>query len=352
LLRYKCSEAFILDTSTKSQSNILVVGPSWVGDMVMAQSLFMTLQNQNPDCSIDVLAPAWSRPLLDRMPEVNSAIEMSLGHGEFGFFKRRDLGKSLRANNYTQAIVLPNSWKSALVPFFANIPTRTGNLGEMRYGLLNDARKLDKHALPMTVQRFCALAYPANYKEIPTKTPVPKLQVTDKGISNACANHALYSDDKILVLCPGAEYGAAKRWPTKYYAQVAKHWLEQGGQVWLFGSQKDQTVTAELNAYTKDKCVDLAGRTSLAEAIDLMSMADFVVSNDSGLMHVAASLQRPLIAVYGSSDPGFTPPLNKQAHILNLGLDCSPCFKRECPLGHLDCLNNLDPSKVLEILEA
>ncbi len=339
-------------TPTHTDCNILVVGPSWVGDMVMAQSLFMTLQQQHPDCSIDVLAPAWSRPLLERMPEVNTAIDMTLGHGEFGFLKRRELGKDLRGNHYTQAIVLPNSWKAALVPYFANIPTRTGYLGEMRYGLLNDARKLDKHALPMTVQRFCALVYSANNSELPPNTPIPKLQVTDKGVADACTNHSLYSDAKIMVLCPGAEYGAAKRWPTLYYAQVANYWLEQGGQVWLFGSQKDQTVTAELNAHTKDRCVDLAGRTSLAEAIDLMSMADFVVSNDSGLMHVAASLERPLIALYGSSDPEFTPPLNKQAHILRLGLDCSPCFKRECPLGHLDCLNNLEPKQVLEILDA
>ena len=338
--------------SIQTDPNILVVGPSWVGDMVMAQSLFKTLQQQNPDCSIDVLAPAWSRPLLERMPEVNTAIEMTLGHGEFGFLKRRALAKDLREKHYTQAIVLPNSWKSALVPYFANIPQRTGYLGEMRYGLLNDARQLDKQALPMTVQRFCALAYPADDAELPPETPIPTLQITDKGIADACANHSLYSDAKIMVLCPGAEYGAAKRWPTVYYAQVANYWLEQGGQVWLFGSQKDQTVTAELNAHSKGRCIDLAGRTSLAEAIDLMSMADIVVSNDSGLMHVAASLQRPLIALYGSSDPGFTPPLNKQAHILRLGLDCSPCFKRECPLGHLECLNNLKPEKVLEILDA
>jgi len=317
----------------------------------MAQSLFMVLRQRNPDCSIDVLAPAWSRPLLERMPEVSDAIDMPLGHGEFGLLKRFNLGKALRENNYSQAIVLPNSWKSALVPFFAKIPQRTGNLGEMRYGLLNDARQLDKQALPMTVQRFCAHAYPANYPELPEITPIPELLVTDKGVADACKNHSLYSDAPVLVLCPGAEYGAAKRWPTVYYAQVANYWLDKGGQVWLFGSQKDQTVTSELNAHSKDRCVDLAGRTSLGEAIDLMSMADFVVSNDSGLMHVAASLQRPLISLYGSSDPGFTPPLNKQAHILRLGLDCSPCFKRECPLGHLDCLNKLEPQQVLDILE-
>ena len=337
-------------TSPESYANILVVGPSWVGDMVMAQSLFMTLREQFPGCTIDVLAPGWSAPLIERMPEVSAAIEMPLGHGEFGFFKRRQLGRELRQNKYTHAIVLPRAWKTALVPFFANITNRTGYLGEMRYGLLNDARELDKQALPMTVQRFCALAYPPAHP-VPPETPVPQLVVTDKGVAEACGKHALYSDSSVLVLCPGAEYGPAKRWPTQYYAKVAQHWLEKGGQVWLFGSHKDQPVTAELNKLTNDCCVDLAGRTSLGEAIDLMSLADYVVSNDSGLMHVAASLQRPLVALYGSSDPGFTPPLNDDAHILRLGLDCSPCFKRECPLGHLDCLNKLEPARVIEILD-
>ncbi|MDT8404865.1 lipopolysaccharide heptosyltransferase II [Sulfuriflexus sp.] len=331
-------------------SKILVVGPSWVGDMVMAQSLFMTLKQQHPGCLIDVLAPAWSRPLLERMPEVHAAIDMPFGHGEFGFGKRRRLGRQLRANNYAQAIVLPNSWKSALVPFFSGALKRTGYVGELRYGLLNDARRLDKTTLTMTVQRFCALAYAADAPQ-PSAIPTPVLSISAAGVDRALNKHGLDKEKPILVLCPGAEYGPAKRWPEEYYAEVACYWLAKGGQVWLFGSNKDESVTAAINTQTDNRCVDLAGRTSLGEAIDLMSLATHVVSNDSGLMHVAASLGRSLVAIYGSSDPGFTPPLNEQAQVLRLGLDCSPCFKRECPLGHLKCLKDLLPQQVIAALE-
>ena len=331
-------------------SNILVVGPSWVGDMVMAQSLFITLKQQQPDCLIDVLAPGWSRPLLERMPEVNAAIDMPLGHGEFGFGKRRRLGVELRDKNYSQVIVLPNSWKSALVPFFIGAPKRTGYVGELRYGLLNDARKLDKTILSMTVQRFCSLGLAPDAPQ-PPAIPTPVLSISDDGVDAALNKHGLNKAQAILVLCPGAEYGPAKRWPEEYYAEVARYWLDKGGQVWLFGSNKDEPVTTVINRLTDNRCVDLAGRTSLGEAIDLMSLATHVVSNDSGLMHVAASLGRSLVAIYGSSDPAFTPPLNVGAKILRLGLDCSPCFKRECPLGHLKCLKDLHPEQVIAALE-
>lgn len=319
--------------------------------MVMAQSLFITLRQQQPGCMIDVLAPGWSRPLLERMPEVNAAIDMPLGHGEFGFGKRRRLGKLLRAKNYSQVIVLPNSWKSALVPFFTAAPQRTGYVGEFRYGLLNDARKLDKTLLSMTVQRFCALGLAADAPQ-PPSIPTPVLSISAVGVEAALNRHGLDKTLPILVLCPGAEYGPAKRWPEEYYAEVARFWREKGGQVWLFGSSKDQEVTSTINALTDNCCVDLAGNTSLGEAIDLMSLATHVVSNDSGLMHVAASLGRSLVAIYGSSDPGFTPPLNKGAKVLRLGLECSPCFKRECPLGHLKCLRDLLPEQVISALES
>jgi heptosyltransferase-2 len=318
--------------------------------MVMAQSLFMTLKQQQPDTPIDVLAPAWSKPLLQRMPQVSEAIEMPLTHGEFAFARRRALGHSLRGRHYSQAIVLPRSWKSALVPFFASIPRRTGYHGEQRFILLNDRRALDKQALPMTVQRFNALAgdgQPLN----PPPVPQPELQINAQGVEAALQAQGLNRDKPVMVMCPGAEYGPAKRWPAQHFAAVASHYLVQGWQVWLMGSEKDQAVTAEINRLTNTACVDLAGKTALGEAIDLMSLADTVVSNDSGLMHVAASLGRNLIVLYGSSDPGFTPPLSATASIIRLGLDCSPCFKRECPLGHTDCLVKIEPARVIKAID-
>jgi heptosyltransferase-2 len=159
-----------------------------------------------------------------------------------------------------------------------------------------------------------------------------------------------YKPSKILALCPGAEYGPAKRWPAQYYAEVARHKIDQGWQVWLFGSEKDRADADQINKAASGLCTDFTGKTSLAEAVDLLSMVDVVVSNDSGLMHVAAALDKKLIAIYGSSDPGFTPPLNAKAQVISLNLYCAPCFKRECPLGHSNCLTGITPAQVLDAI--
>ena len=319
--------------------------------MVMAQSLFMVLKQRQPDCTIDVLAPGWSRPLLDRMPEVSDTIEMPLGHGKLELGKRRQLGHELRDRQYGQAILLPNSLKSAIVPFSANIPLRTGWRGEYRYILVNDIRLLDKQRLTKTVQRFVALALPPDQIDLPP-IPAPQLTVEADSVAAARTAHQLTDEQKpILALCPGAEYGPAKRWPESYYGVLAEEYIEQGWQVWLFGSEKDRAVCEAINGATQGHCHDLSGRTSLAEAVDLLSLANAVVSNDSGLMHVAAALNRPLVAIYGSSDPDFTPPLSEKARIISPDIDCSPCFKRECPKGHLKCLRDLPVTQVQAELE-
>ena len=317
--------------------------------MVMAQSLFITLKNARPDSQIEVLAPAWSLALLERMPEVDKAIAMPLLHGQFGFFDRIKLGKKLRSNHYDQAILLPNSWKSALIPFVANIPVRTGYMRECRWGLLNDVRWLDKNLLTMTVQRFVALGLPKTVA-LPPECPIPRIVINEEQQNQVIEKFKLTCSEKILALCPGAEYGEAKRWPASYYAEVAKQKIAQGWQVWLFGSDKDKATAEQINQEVSGACIDFTGRTSLAEAVDLMSLVDVVVSNDSGLMHVAAALDKKIIALYGSSDPGFTPPLNNKAHVISLKLECSPCFKRECPLGHTRCLTDIKPEQVLDAI--
>ena len=317
--------------------------------MVMAQSLFITLKKAWPGCQIDVLAPAWSFSLLERMPEVTKAVAMPLLHGQFGLLDRIKLGRTLRTEAYNQAIVLPNSWKSALIPYFADIPVRTGYIGECRWGLLNDARKLDKSLLTMTVQRFVALGLPST-APLPPDYPMPNLVINRDQQQAVIEKFTLTPSEKILALCPGAEYGAAKRWPAAYYAEVARQKMAQGWQVWLFGSDKDQEAAAQINRAVSGQCIDFTGRTSLAEAVDLMSLVDAVVTNDSGLMHVAAALDKKTIALYGSSDPQFTPPLNAKAQVITLNLACSPCFKRECPLGHTRCLTDIKPEVVLDAI--
>ncbi len=350
---------------------VLVIGPAWVGDMIMAQSLFITLRRRQPTRAIDVIAPAWSLPLLERMPEVRQAIALSAAHGELGLRKRWQLGRSLRAQGYGQAIVLPRSLKAALPALAARIPRRTGYRGEWRYGLLNDIRPLDKRRLYRTVDRFVHLGLPTEAERLEgpnafephgafepgqqaatTAAPPPRLQIPAGGPAAAAAALQLkFSSAPVLALCPGAEFGPAKRWPEAHFAAVARDRLQAGWVVWLLGSTRDQPITRAIAA-TAPGVIDLAGRTSLAQAVDLLSTARAVVSNDSGLMHVAAAVGVPVIALYGSSDPRYTPPLSANARILSLNLDCSPCFQRECPLGHLNCLIQLPPERVIAALAA
>lgn len=328
-------------------NKILVIAPSWVGDMVMAQSLFRLIKQQNPGAIIDVLAPAWTFSLLRRMPEVHEAVEMPITHGELKLRQRYQLAKSLRARAYTQAIVLPNSFKSALIPWFASIPRRTGWLGECRYGLLNDYRKLDTKRYPLMVQQYLALGLSAD-AALPVDYPLPLFSISAEAQQAVLAKHKpLWRGKPVLAICAGAEFGPSKRWPEAYFAEVANKKIAEGWDVWLFGSPNDRAVTETINALTDDQCENIAGRTELAETIDLLSLVSGVVTNDSGLMHVACAMGKPVIAIYGSTSPTFTPPLAKTAQVLKLDLECQPCFKRECPLKHHRCMRDLLPVRVL-----
>ncbi len=326
---------------------ILVVGPSWVGDMVMAQSLFIALQSCQT-CSIDVLAPPWSLPLLARMPEVRRGISMPLGHGQVQLGVRWQLGKSLRKEGYTRAIVLPGSFKSALVPLFARIERRTGFRGEFRYGLLNDLRHLDKTALPMTVQRFVSLAG-APGAPLPAPFPFPRM-VADAENQQRLRRTFELPDQPAIAFMPGAEYGPAKQWPVPYFARLAASLASRGYQVWVLGSAKDREA-GDVIAAGNPAVRNLAGRTELGDAVDLIAMTRAAVSNDSGLMHVAAAVNTPLVAIFGSSSPDHTPPLSESARVMWLRLECAPCFKRVCPLGHTHCLTGIEPEAVLEMLD-
>lgn len=323
---------------------ILIVAPAWVGDSVMAQPLYSRLKLYRPDCHITVLAPDWTLPLLDRMPEVNATLRNPFGHGQLRIGDRWRMGRSLRGR-FDEVIVLPNSLKSALVPWFARIPKRVGFVGESRYGLLNDARTFNPSSLPQMVERFALLAE-ARQDPLRRPIPLPGLTITPAAREVALNNHGLHTRQPIAAFCPGAEYGPAKRWPSRHFAALAGMLLDQGYQVWLFGSAKDKPETAAIAAAAGRPLHDLAGQTSLADAIDLLSLATVVVTNDSGLMHVAAALQRPIVALYGSSSPSFTPPLSDTAKIVSLDLECSPCFERVCPLKHFDCLEKLLPQQV------
>jgi len=331
---------------TPRNRKILIVGPSWVGDMVMAQSLFICLQRAQPTTLIDVLAPGWSRPLLARMPQVRKAIELPIRHRELALRKRYRLGVALRHEHYDQAIVLPNSFKSALIPLFAKIALRTGWRGEMRGALLNDCRLLDKASLPLMVQRFVALALPAGAALTPDDCPRPELYIDHDAVQQTLQQMGVPdSMQQRLVLCPGAEFGDSKQWPASHFAELANKALAADWQVVIVGSANDAGIATSIQQQTQphwqQHCINLAGRTSLAQVIDVIASASAVVSNDSGLMHIAAALQRPLLALYGSTSADFTPPLADRVKLLASNIECRPCFQRTCPLGHKRCLTEL-----------
>jgi heptosyltransferase-2 len=331
----------------------LIVAPAWIGDTVMAQPLFMRLHEKTPGLQLDALAPRWVAPTLQRMPEIAQIIDNPFAHGELSFGARYALARQLAKAGYQRAYVLPNSLKSALIPFLAGIPERVGFTGEARYGLINRRHTLDEAALPQMAERFAQLAETPG-APLPRPLQNPRLASSREQQSTTLSALATFGiaarPDKIAVFCPGAEYGPAKRWPARHFAALADALHARGYAVWLLGSPKDKAIGDEIIQLASPAAAprNLCGATSLTQAIDLIAAADFVVCNDSGLMHVAAALDRPLIAVYGSSSPGFTPPLSKRAQIISLKLECSPCFKRECPLGHLDCLNKLEPQRVLD----
>jgi heptosyltransferase-2 len=328
-------------------THALVIAPSWIGDAIMAQPLFARLLRKTPGLRLDALAPAWVAPALCRMPEISGIIENPCAHGELALRRRVRLSRDLARRGYRRAYVLPNSFKSALIPFFAAIPERVGFTGECRFGLINVRHRLDKSALPLMVERFAQLA------EAPGTAPSrpiepPRLVSTREQQESALAALALKRPERLVVFCPGAEYGPAKRWPARHFAALAREMTNAGCAVWLLGSAKDQALAEDIRRQTSGGCRNLCGKTRVDQAIDLIAAATLAVCNDSGLMHVAAALSRPTLAIFGSSSPDFTPPLSDQAIIVRHDLTCSPCFQRVCPLGHCDCLENITPKEVFE----
>jgi heptosyltransferase II len=307
---------------------VLVIAPNWIGDALMAQPLLARLKQSG--ATIDVLAPEWVAPVLHRMPAVDEVITAPFRHGLLLLGSRWRLGRSLKGRGYEAAYVLPNSWKSALVPFFAGIPKRIGYVGEMRYGLLNSAQKSVNAPMPLHYARL------AGGPDAPLGSP--QLSVWEEEIRETRRRFGI--EGEYTVLCPGAEYGPAKRWP--YFRDLA---ARLGTAVVLLGSRNDEPAAAGIPGK------NLVGKTSLDEAIRLIAGAAAVVSNDSGLMHVAAALGRPQVALFGSSSPEHTPPASAAARVLWLKLECSPCFERECPLGHFRCMKEISVEQVLAAMD-
>jgi heptosyltransferase-2 len=329
--------------------NSLIIAPQWIGDAVMTEPLLRRLHARGERLTVGALP--WVAPVYRAMPQVDEVIDFPFQHGGLQLRARRGIARQIEGR-FDVAYVLPNSLKSALLPFLSGIPRRVGYLGEARVGLLTHRLKNPKDRPPM-VAFYSALSGETDGLE----QDRPHLHLHDDTIEGALRKHRLQRQGYV-VFAPGAEYGPAKRWPPIHYAELAK---ALGRPVLLLGSGKESALCDEIaGAAGGDHCVNLAGRTSLLEAFALIAAAGSVVSNDSGLMHVAAAFAVPQVALFGSSSPLHTPPLNERAQVVWLKqdpgyqppLDCSPCFERECPLGHQRCLFDITPGRVLELVGA
>lgn len=342
---------------------LLVIAPNWIGDAVMAQPLLALLAHQFPGQAIDVVAPPWVAPVLRAMPQVDTVLSAPFRHGALQLRERWRFAQVLRARGYAVAYVLPNTLKFALLPWLAGIKQRIGYKGENRYGLINRMHFDDAAKPRAMVPYYAALAF-APSPHAPGDLPRPSLQVEQQTIISVLQSLGLDHSKPVVVFAPGAEFGNAKRWPSKHFAALAALITQanQRTQILLLGSAKDQPVCDEIvqlfasNALVTSDVVrqvhQLAGKTSLDQAVALVASAAAVVSNDSGLLHIASALNRPVIALYGSTDPDHAPPFADVAYSLSLRLPCAPCKQRECPLGHHDCMEKMPATMVWQPLQA
>lgn len=321
-------------------ARILVVGPSWIGDMVMAQSLFIGLRARLPEATIDVLAPASTASLLARMPQVNEAVLMDIDHGEFALGRRRETARRIAARGYDQAIVLQRSAKAALVPWLAGIPQRTGYRGELRFGLINDVRTLDKSRYPLKAEHYALLGTETEGEPL-GEIAYPRLAVEADNQHALVERFSLDLKRPIVGFAAGAAYGGAKAWPTRHYARLAEELDARGWACWIFGSAADREIAKAMQAAAPRHGVNLAERTRLTDIVDLAALSTRFIGNDTGVMHLASAAAPSVIGLYGSTDPDYAPPLAAESQRLWRGMDCSPCRERECPLGHHACLEDM-----------
>lgn len=333
----------------------LVIAPQWIGDAVMTEPLMRSLASRGEHLTVAALP--WVAPIYRAMASVREVIELPFQHGSLQWSARRAMAASLKGR-FQRAYLGPNAFKSALLPWWAGIPERIGYHGESRYGLLT--RRLPnppRHSRGSMVAHYLALA---DSPPPTTVQPTPRLDLP-VALLQACLQAQQLRAASYVVLVPGAEYGPAKRWPAQHFARLA---AQLRMPVLLLGSGKEADVCDEIVALSQaldaTQVRSLAGATSLSEAMALIAAAHSVVSNDSGLMHVAAAFGVPQVAVFGSSSPLHTPPLSDRAQVLWLknqadyqpALDCAPCFERSCPLGHTRCLNDISPAMVAQAWQA
>ena len=295
------------------------------------------------------------RDRLERMPEVCKKIVSPFSHGETKLLERYRLGQGLKKENYDRAIILTNSLKSSLIPYFARIGIRTGWLGEFRYGLINDIRSSKKLKKSLMVEKFAALSLCEENYSIENLT-FPELEINFDNQRNFLEEFSIDYSKNTMAICPGAEFGPSKRWPAEYYAEIAKFYVNEGWNVLCIGSKNDEDIGMGIgslnNLRSNESFINLTGKTSLQDAIDILAFTEKVVTNDSGLMHIAAAVKTPLVALYGPSSPEYTPPLISKKKILRKTQGYEKVRYGSNEKGYHQSLLDIKPEEVLDALEA
>ena len=321
----------------------LLIAPNWVGDIIMMQSLIFALNKKK--IIIDVLAPKMSEGLIAKMPYVNKIIPTDFSHGKLELIKRFTLAKKLKQNNYHAALILPRSFKSALIPYFAKIKNRVSFKTKFRNILLTKTIKRRKTILngkinDKTLYRYLSLFIKPKTDKYEFDYQEPKLQIYQKKTQELIVKFSLNSKKNIIAICPGAEFGKSKLWPWKNFKDLLKKLIKEDLQIIILGSNKEKEIAQKIIQNIDSKKIkNLVGKTKLEDAVELLNLAKVSITHDSGLMHIASATKTKTIAIYGSTSKEFTPPLNKSAVIFSAkNLDCAPCFKRKCKFGHYNCL--------------
>jgi len=325
-------------------SPILIVPYMWIGDFVRCHSVVKLLKQRFPDRPVDMLATTLCAPLADYMPGLRQAIVADLPRGRLALAQQRSLAQRFKREGYGSVLVMPRTWKSALAPFFAGIPQRIGFVGEGRFILINELR-FGERELPRMVDRCAALALPAGAK-MPDGWPQPELRVPTAAAEAWRRERGLSPDSRpVVALAPGA-VGPSKRWPSAAYGELCRRLLAAGLAVWVLGGPGEKALASEIVGDSEAR--DLTGH-DLRDAILALASAAVAVSNDSGLLHVAAAVGTPSIGIFGPTSPWHWAPLNPLAATIaaQSELPCRPCHKPVCRLGHHRCMRDIPADDVL-----
>ena len=326
-----------------SKEKLLIIPQNWLGDIVMSQALLKRIKFDNPDTLIDILIDSYMKGVVTRMPEINKAIVLNCKHREFGLFKRLKLANEIKASAYSQSIILSRSIKSALIPYLARIPIRTGELGESRYILINDLRKFTKDNRRKTAFRYASMF--TKKEEVLDEKYYPSLKSDPEKIKILSSKYKIDLEKKIIIFAPGAAFGPSKMWPVEKFKELGEK-LNKDFFILVLGSKSEKSIGDKI--VTNKNVINLCGETSITDAIDLMHISEFCVSNDSGLMHLAAATNTKSISIYGATSPELTPPLTSNKQIHYRGLPCSPCFEKICKYGHYNCLVEIQANDVFK----